>query len=167
MKAVDSHVAVITRLALVWFDHPRWATSQPVGLPSPRPARMSTISGTRPQPSAIWRISHPQSGSSGTRHTAGKSRGAQVERLRLRLGAEGDRLHQLATMIRLRGESVRGWLPDVNDERVEKFAAERTHVDELRRKFLAEALKLTEARLHRPSAATSSDKTSEAVELGS
>jgi hypothetical protein len=70
-------------------------------------------------------------------------------------------------MIRLRGESVRGWLPDVNDERVEKIAAERTHVDELRRKFLAEALKFTEARLHRPVCRDIKRQTSEAVELGS
>ena len=82
-----------------------------------------------------------------------RAAGDQIERLGLRLGPEGARLVQYATFLRLRSSTVGDFvLQGVTDESVERIAVEREEIRGLREKFMAEALKFTEARLHKPAA---------------
>lgn len=73
---------------------------------------------------------------------ASNAAGDEIERVRLRLGPDGDRLVQRAILLRMRSVGVRDHgSGQITHEKVEKIAAERTAIIQLRRKFTGDALK--------------------------
>jgi hypothetical protein len=83
---------------------------------------------------------------------ASKVAGDQIARLELRLGPDGQPLVHRATLLRMEAIGVGHYVGnDISDETVEKIAAGRTKISDLRRRFTADTLQFTEARLHRAS----------------